>query len=423
MTDTQVIPQNITPYGKNGKKHPEKQLKQIAESIREFGWQQPIVVDKDGVIIVGHGRWAAYLKYGLSEPPIQVADLTEEQAKAYRLADNKLNESEWDMELVIEELKGLSNEMLELTGFDKDLIIEPNENDDLVPSISGTPESERGDLYEFGGHRVLCGDSTQMTDFTKLMGTDVADMVFTDPPYNVNYGATMKDKLRGTDNRKILNDSFASKEAFHDFLYDSISAFKPHVRGDVYIAMSSSELHTLQKAFEECGGHWSTFIIWVKNTFTIGRSNYQRQYEPILYGWFEGSSHYWSGRRNLGDVVKEQMREDVDGSKWVKIADEGIETDIWDFDKPSRNKEHPTMKPVALCQRAVTNSSLPGNVVLDPFLGSGSTLIAAQKTGRKCYGMELDPKYVDVIVQRYVDYSGDTKIKKNGQEIVWKRKT
>jgi len=186
---------------------------------------------------------------------------------------------------------------------------------------------------------------------------------------------------------------------------------QPFVRGDVYIAMSSSELHTLQKAFTECGGHWSTFIIWVKNTFTIGRANYQRQYEPILYGWFEGSSHYWSGRRNLGDVVKETLREDVDGTSWLKIEEGGIETDIWEVDKPSKNKEHPTMKPVALMTRAITNSSLPGNIVLDSFLGSGSTLIACEKTGRVCYGVELDPKYVDVIIKRWEDYTGQKAVK------------
>ncbi|MDZ4296106.1 MAG: site-specific DNA-methyltransferase [Patescibacteria group bacterium] len=202
------------------------------------------------------------------------------------------------------------------------------------------------------------------------------------------------------------NDNFADKQAFYQFLYDALSAMRPFVRGDVYVAMSSSELHTLQKAFIDCGGHWSTFIIWVKNTFTIGRANYQRQYEPILYGWFEGSSHYWSGRRNLGDVVKEVMREEVDGTKWLKIEEGGIETDIWEFPKPTKNKEHPTMKPIALCTRAISNSSLRDEIVLDLFGGSGSTLIAAEQTGRMCYMMELDPKYCDVIRKRYEILTG-----------------
>ena len=160
----------------------------------------------------------------------------------------------------------------------------------------------------------------------------------------------------------------------------------------------------IEQVAASIGGHWSTFIIWAKDRFTLGRSNYQRQYEPILYGWFDGSSHYWSGRRNLGDVVKDKIREDVDGSRWLKLDD--IQTDVWEFAKPKENKVHPTMKPVSLMERAIVNSSMPEQIVLDHFLGSGSTLIACEKTNRICYGMELDPKYIDVIIKRWEDYTG-----------------
>lgn len=386
----------IKPYSKNAKKHPKKQIEQVAASIKEFGFNQPLVVDKQGVLIVGHGRLEAAKLLGLKEVPTIVADISEAQAKAYRLADNKLNESDWEMSLVIEELKDLSPELLDLTGFEKDLLLEPDEKDDVVPVVPEEPKAKLGDIYQLGKHRVMCGDSTKIEDIEKLMDGQKASMLFCDPPYNVDY--------TGGSGLKIKNDKFKNNQAFYQFLYDSISSVRAFVIGDVYIAMSSSELHTLQKAFIDCGGHWSTFIIWAKDRFTLGRSNYQRQYEPILYGWFDGSSHYWSGRRNLGDVVKDKIREDVDGSKWLKLDD--IQTDVWEFAKPQENKVHPTMKPVSLMERAIVNSSMPDQIVLDHFLGSGSTLIACNKTNRICYGMELDPKYIDVIIKRWEDYTG-----------------
>lgn len=396
--------ENIKPYKKNAKKHPKKQIQQIANSIKEFGFNQPLVLDKNNEIIVGHGRLEGAKLLGMEEVPvIYKENLTEKQVKAYRLADNKLNESDWEMELVIEELKGLENEgLVELTGFDKDLLLEVDEKDDIVPEVPEDPKSKLGDIYQLGEHRLMCGDSTKVEDMANLMDGKKANMVFTDPPYNVDYKGAAG---------KIKNDKFNSNKEFYQFLYDSIFAMKQHVVGDVYIAMSSSEIHTLQKAFIDCGGHWSTFIIWIKDKFTLGRSNYQRQYEPILYGWFEGSSHYWSGKRNLGDIVEENMREDLDGSVWLKVQDDEIGTNIWREKKPDHNKEHPTMKPVNLLLRGIVNSSLPKNIVLDPFLGSGSTLIACEKSNRICYGMELDPKYVDVIIKRWEDYTGKKAVK------------
>jgi len=210
------------------------------------------------------------------------------------------------------------------------------------------------------------------------MGGNKAAMTFTDPPYNVNYGETMKDKLRNNSN-KILNDNLG--EVFEPFLEKACKNMLEFTDGAVYICMSSSELHTLQKAFITAGGHWSTFIIWAKNTFTIGRSDYQRQYEPILYGWREGVNHYWCRDRDQGDV--------------------------WQVDKPSSSPLHPTMKPLALIERAIQNSSQSGDKVLDTFLGSGSTLIACDRTGRICYGMELEPLYVDVAVMRYEAFTGE----------------
>jgi DNA modification methylase len=235
-----------------------------------------------------------------------------------------------------------------------------------------------GDIWLLGEHRIGCNDSTDREAVQRLMGQSKAAMTFTDPPYNVNYGETMKDKLRNNSN-KILNDNLG--EVFEPFLEKACKNMLEFTDGAVYICMSSSELHTLQKAFIAAGGHWSTFVIWAKNTFTMGRSDYQRQYEPILYGWREGVSHYWCRDRDQGDV--------------------------WQVDKPSSSPLHPTMKPLALIERAIQNSSQSGDILLDTFLGSGSTLIACERTGRICYGMELEPLYIDVAVMRWEAFSGE----------------
>lgn len=382
----QLKTNTITPYEKNAKKHPKKQVQQVADSIKEFGFNQPIVVDKNNVVIVGHGRLEAAKLLGLETVPVITVDLTEEQAKAYRLADNKLNESDWDMDLVLPELRELSQELFDLTGFNSDLLIDVDEKDDEIPEVPAEPQSKLGDLYELGAHRVLCGSATETSDVERLMGSHKANMCFTDPPYNVDYKGTAG---------KIQNDKM-SDEAFDTFLLDSMTNMLKYTEGSCYVCMSSSEMGSLQDAFKKAGGHWSTFVIWAKDTFTMGRADYQRQYEPILYGWREGvKKRFWCGARNQGDV--------------------------WNFPKPKKSELHPTMKPLELVTRAIANSSEINGIVLDLFLGSGSTLIAAQKADRVCYGTELDPKYVDVIVQRWVEYTGIDKIKKNGKEIVWQR--
>jgi len=397
----------IKPYPKNAKKHPDKQLKLIAESIKEFGWQQPIVVDKKGVIIVGHGRWFAYQKYGenygLTEPDIKVADLTKDQASAYRLADNKLNESDWDMELAMEDLKELPEDLFELTGFDTDLLIEPDEKDDEVPELPEEPTAKLGDIYLLGEHRVMCGDSTKIEDVEKLMEGKKADLVVTDPPYNVDY--------EGGTGLKIENDSM-DDSSFKTFLTDAFNRMAEVMKlgASFYIWHADSEGYNFRNACKDAGFVVRQCIIWNKNSLVMGRQDYQWKHEPCLYGWREGASHTWYGSRDKTTVLK-VPEDDRKAFIWFKKQlkrQERKNLSVVDHAKPSRNAEHPTMKPVELLQKQIVNSSKSEDVVLDTFLGSGSTLIAAEKTGRICYGMELDPKYVDVIVKRWEDYTGLT---------------
>lgn len=385
----------ITPYTKNAKKHPKKQIDQVAKSIKEFGMNQPIVVDKQGVIIVGHGRYEALKSLGMEIKPeyIKVVDLTEEQANAYRLADNKLNESEWDMNLVIEELKGLSPEMLDLTGFEKDLIIEADEKDDEVPETPEEPNSKLGDLYELGEHRVLCGDSTQLEAVLALTGGIKVDMYLTDPPYNVAYEGKTKDALT------IENDSM-SDTTFRQFLVDAFTTADAVMKpGAVfYIWHADSEGFNFRGGCYDIGWKVRQCLIWNKQSMVMGRQDYHWKHEPCLYGWKDGSGHLWNSDRT--------------------------QTTVLNFDRPSRNAEHPTMKPVELFAYQITNNTKEQDIVFDNFLGSGTTLIAAQKTGRICYGMELDPKYIDVIIQRYVDYVDSPKVIKNGidETHLWQKK-
>ena len=382
----------LLPYVRNARQHSEEQIARIAASIAEFGFVNPILTGADGVLVAGHGRLAAARKLGLTTVPVVVLDhLTPTQRRALVLADNRLAElATWDDALLRIELEALQDDGfdLDLTGFDADALaelladeepqIEGRTEDDAIPEMPEEPVSRPGDVWRLGPHRLVCGDATTAEAYARLFPDgERADMVFTDPPYNVNYANSAKDKLRGK-HRPILNDALG--EGFYDFLFDALALIMAHTRGAIYVAMSSSELDTLQAAFRAAGGHWSTFIIWAKNTFTLGRSDYQRQYEPILYGWPEGATRHWCGDRDQGDV--------------------------WQIKKPAKNDLHPTMKPVDLVERAIRNSSRPGDVVLDPFGGSGTTLIAAEKAGRVARLIELDPKYADVIVRRWQDWTG-----------------
>jgi DNA modification methylase len=394
--------EKLVPYARNARTHSEEQVAQIAASIVEFGFTNPILAGSDGVIVAGHGRLAAAQKLGLDTVPVVVLDhLTPTQRRALIIADNRIAENAgWDDAMLRIELQSLQEDgfNLDITGFDADALAEimageetttdGQTDDDAVPEVPVTPISRPGDVWELGNHRLLCGDATQASSYEQLLAGQRVQMIWSDLPYNVNYANSAKDKLRGK-HRPILNDNLG--EGFYDFVFDALSLMLPHCDGAVYIAMSSSELDTLQAAFRAAGGKWSTFIIWAKHTFTLGRADYQRQYEPILYGWPEGSSRHWCGDRDQGDV--------------------------WNIKKPARNDLHPTMKPVELMERSIRNSSRPGDLVLDCFGGSGSTLIAAEKAGRRCFMMELDPKYCDVIVRRWQEFSGGKAISEDGQRV------
>jgi DNA modification methylase len=383
--------ERLIPYARNPRTHTEAQVAQIAASIAEFGFVNPVLVGTDGVIIAGHARVMAARKLKMAEAPVIVLDhLTEAQRRALVIADNRLAQNAgWDEEMLRVELEALRQDEFnfDLLGFEdaelEALLAEPETQSDGLTDEDAVPEAQEtaitmlGDVWVLGGHRLVCGDSTQMEAIEKVLAGGLADMTWTDPPYGVNYGATMKDKLRKK-HRRIANDNLGP--AFEPFLRDACANILAVTKGAIYICMSSSELHTLHKAFTAAGGHWSTFLIWAKNTFTMGRSDYQRQYEPILYGWKEGTDHYWCGSRDQGDV--------------------------WFVKKPVANDLHPTMKPVELVERAIRNSSKSRDTVLDPFAGSGSTLIACEKTRRQARLIELEPNYCDVIIRRFEEFSG-----------------
>jgi len=394
MTNLQVVTwpvEKLIPYARNSRTHSAEQVAQIAGSIAEFGWTSPILTGSDGIIIAGHARLLAARKLGMTEVPVIVLDhLSETQRRALVISDNQLAlNAGWDADMLRIELDALREDdfNLDLLGFSDDELVEllqdpesdaaGNTDEDAVPETPENAVTVPGDIWLLGEHRLLCGDATVLTDVEKVLAGGLADMVFTDPPYNVNYGATVKGKLPRK-NRKIANDNLGAD--FEQFLRDACAGMLAVTKGAIYICMSSSELHTLEKAFREAGGHWSTFVIWAKNTFTMGRSDYQRQYEPILYGWKEGTNHFWCGARDQGDV--------------------------WFIKKPHVNDLHPTTKPVELVERAIRNSSKSRDTVFDPFGGSGTTLIACEKTGRQARLVELEPKYCDVIIRRYQEFSG-----------------
>jgi DNA modification methylase len=385
----------LIPYANNPVTHPDEQVLQICVSIQEHGMVNPILVDKDANVIAGHGRILAAQLIGLVELPVIVLDhLTEAQARALRIADNKIAaNSRWDEEKLCAELAALLEEKIDLTslGFTelelKRVLAELDHQtghteDDAVPDPPQQPITIPGDVWilpaadrgDENVHRVLCGDATSLECLNAVLEGHKADLVYADPPYNVNYRSPTSAAGRSG---PILNDNLGN--GFAKFLYDSCVAMLAVSGGAIYISMSSSELHTLYKAFTDAGGHWSTYVIWVKDTFTLGRSNYQRLYEPILFGWKEGAPHYFCSARNLGDV--------------------------WSIDKPRVNDLHPTMKPVELVERAILHSSKRGDLVLDPFAGAGVTLIACQKTSRCARLIELDPKYVDATITRWQSYT------------------
>ena len=376
--------ERLIPSVRNARRHSDTQVAQIAGSIREFGFNNPVLVAPDGGVIAGHGRVLAARQLGLAEVPVVIlAHLTENQKRAFMLADNQLAlNATWDAEQLRLELEALAEQNFDLglIGFSEEELAEVLAQEqpasaadpDEVPEVQQDPVSRTGDLWILGNHRVLCGDGTRKQDLDLLLEGTRCHMSFSDLPYNVSYVG------KGARKMTLTNDDLGSD--FGAFLAAACRAMLAVVEGAVYICMSSGELHHLHTAFCDAGGHWSTYVIWAKNVFTLGRSDYQRQYEPILYGWREGNRHHWCGDRTQGDV--------------------------WEAAKPLRNDLHPTMKPVELVERAVRNSSRKGDIVLDGFGGAGSTLIACQNLNRRARVIEIDPQYVDVIVRRWQQFSG-----------------
>jgi len=406
MNDLKVEYKNIKeliPYCNNSRTHSDEQVLQIASSIKEFGFTNPVLIDGQGGIIAGHGRIMAAQKLKMDEvPTITLSDLSEAQKKAYIIADNKLAlNSGWDDELLkieLEQLKELDFD-LGLIGFSDDELAllmggETTEglvDEDQVPELVDDPVTVLGDVWLLGNHRLMCGDSTSIDAADILMDGKKADMVFTDPPYNVTFTGALSSTSKGgkivkmsegyvnpsSTHDGIKNDSM-SKGEFNDFMLSVLSVIQTYCIGGYYICFSSSTLDELLSPLVETGIGWKSIIIWNKNQSPMGGGNFRRKYEPIAYGYFENKFY---GR-------------------------EYAEDDVWDIDRTRKNDLHPTMKPVDLVERAVGYSSKKGQVVLDLFGGGGSTLIACEKTGRYARLMELDPKYCDVIIKRWQDFTG-----------------
>ena len=377
----------IKPYPNNPRKLSETAIEKVSKSIQQFGFRQPIVVDKDRIIVVGHTRYRASKKLGYKQVPITIADnLTKEQINAYRIADNRTNEeAKWDDELLKIELKELEYKDfdLKMTGFDdkqiNDLLFEEKQgltDDDAVPDTPEEPITKLGDIWHLGKHRLLCGDSTIEKNIQDLFGEQKADLYLTDPPYNVDYVGKTKDAL------KIQNDK-QSDDEFTAFLTKAFTNAANILKlgASFYIWHSDSEGLLFRLAVNEAYFKLRQTLIWSKNSMVMGRQDYQWQHEPCLYGWKDGASHSWYSDRK--------------------------QTTLLNFDRPTQSKLHPTMKPIKLLSYLINNSSKQEDLIFDSFLGSGSTLIACEKLDRICYGMELDPKYCDVIVKRWEQWTGE----------------
>jgi DNA modification methylase len=406
---------DLIPYVNNARTHSEQQVLQIAASIKEFGFNSPVLVDGENGIIAGHGRVMAAKKLGLDEvPTIELKHLTKTQKKAYILADNRLAlNSGWDNDLLALELQKLEEEgfNLELLGFDNtELSLIGDEEDvqdgltdeDEIPDAPIEPITKLHDVWVLGNHRLMCGDSTSINDVDILMGGGKADMVWTDPPYNVAI-----EGIAG----KILNDDM-SDESFKKFLLDVYVCYFMVIKdgGVIYVAHADSERVNFTKCFKDAGFKLSQVLIWVKQSGTLSRQDFNWQHEPILYGWKEGAAHYFCGDFTRTSVIDD----DIDIKKMNKAELQELVNSYRTEQKntalrenrPSRSELHPTMKPVNLVQRMIEWSSKPKEIVLDLFGGSGTTMMACQNSSRHARLMELDPKYCDVIVKRWQDFTG-----------------
>ena len=410
----------IKPYKNNAKIHGKNQLKKLQESISEFGFLTPCLIDQEYNLIAGHGRVEAAKALGMKEVPcVFVENLNSTQRRAYILADNRLGElGEWDMDLVSQELQTLSDSgfNLELTGFTFDDItsddIDFSELDEEAEKIKEElPEEssiQQGQMFRLGNHILLCGDSTKDDDLKRLMGKELADLVVTDPPYNVDVTGETKENL------KIMNDSM-DDDSFVEFLSAAFKNLTNGLKlgGGWYIWLASSTYPQFEKALSNNGMHERQQLIWVKNQFLLGRSDYQWRHEPCLYGWKDGAAHYFIDDRTKSSVFEkiENIDEisEEEAKKLLKrfFNQNQTMTSIIHEKKPLRNEDHPTMKPVALIERLIENSSKSGDIVLDLFGGSGTTLIACENKHRKCRMMELDPHYCEVIIKRWEKLTGE----------------
>jgi|WetSurMetagenome_2_1015567.scaffolds.fasta_scaffold05447_10 DNA modification methylase len=380
----------------NPRRISDRELEALTRSLSEFGLIDPIIARKlDRTVIGGHQRLLAARRLGLETVPVIYLDITKEKAQLLNVALNKIS-GDFDEELLARLLADLAEDPeidLTLSGFEEKEIKqllkglasrekrdrpETFDLDAALRSAYENPRAKLGDLFHLGEHRVLCGDATKIEDIERLFGGGRAAMAFTDPPYNVALG-DHGGKQQGQARRRIENDAMAP-EAWETFCRGWASSLLTNVDGALYICMSTKEWASVSRALAEAGGHWSDTIIWEKDRFVLGRSDYQRAYEPIWYGWREGVKHHFAGGRDQGDV--------------------------WKIERPSDSPLHPTMKPLPLIERAIENSSQAGNLVLDLFLGSGSTLIACERTGRTCYGMEVDPHYCSMVIARWEAFTG-----------------
>lgn len=391
----------LIPYANNARTHSKDQINKLRSSIREFGFINPVIIDKDYGIIAGHGRIKAAREEGIKKIPCVLVDhLTEAQKKAYILADNRMAlDAGWDEELLKIEIESLEEYgfNVELTGFSEeelgqlfDLDTEVDEDDfDVDEELEKPSFSKIGDIWMLGRHRLICGDATEEDTYERLMEETKANLIVTDPPYNVNYEGCAG---------KIKNDHM-DQGKFYEFLLGSFLNMEKNLAddGSIYVFHADTEGLNFRKAFEDAAFYLSGTCIWKKQSLVLGRSPYQWQHEPILYGWKKKGKHKWyTGRK---------------------------ESTIWEFDKPRKNADHPTMKPVPLISYPIKNSSMVNAIVLDPFGGSGSTLIACEKTDRICRMIELDEKYADVIVKRYIELVGtdeSVKLLRDGKELLYK---
>ena len=398
-TEMQLVPvTKLVPYVNNARTHSPEQINKLRASLREFGFINPVIIDRNYGVIAGHGRIMAAKEEGITEVPCVFADhLSEAQKKAYILADNRMAmDAGWDEELLrveIEALQGMDFDPL-LTGFDEaelaDLFgeeTEAKEDDfDVDAELEKPTVTQSGDVWTLGRHRLICGDSTQPETFDIVMQGKKANLVVTDPPYNVNYEGTAG---------KIKNDNMAS-EKFYQFLLDAFTNIARVMADDasIYVFHADTEGLNFRKAFSDAGFYLSGCCIWKKPSLVLGRSPYQWQHEPCLYGWKKNGKHQWYSDRK--------------------------QTTIWEFDKTKKNTDHPTMKPIPLLAYPICNSSKSNTLILDPFGGSGSTLIACEQTDRSCYTAELDEKYCDVIVKRYIGQVGSAEgvfVERDGEQI------